>query len=338
MSGSVGQAVYLAAAVLGTLLIGLSALWGCAALAYRLSGGRQLKSLVIALGLGFTLALLLLLWHHRMLPALVGFAAGLALLLLWWRNLAPSNEGGWADDVARLAAGSTDGNIVTLQNVRNFEWRTASDYTQRWETRHYALQSLCSLDMIMSYWRGPSIAHALFSFGFGGAEYAVFSVEIRRKRAQRFSEIGGFFKQFELAILAADERDIVRLRTNVRREEVYLYRLRLPQTAMRALFLGYIDAANQLECVPRYYNTITVNCTTLVFLMMRRIVGKLPLDPRLLFSGYLPGYVYRIGGLDRSYPLAELRARGRITERARLADSSPTFSADIRAGIPGIEP
>jgi hypothetical protein len=104
---------------------------------------------------------------------------------------------------------------------------------------------------------------------------------------------------------------------------------------MRSLFLGYIDEANTLVRTPRFYNTITVNCTTLVYQMMQRIVGYLPLSYRLIFSGYLPEYVYRVGGLDQSYSLKELRARGRISERAQEADRSDTFSEDIRRGIPG---
>ena len=108
----------------------------------------------------------------------------------------------------------------------------------------------------------------------------------------------------------------------------------MPADNMRSLFLAYVEEANRLARTPRFYNTITVNCTTLVYQMMRRIVGRLPLDIRLLFSGYLPGYVYKVGGLDVRHSLAELRALGRITERAKQSDRRPTFSADIRAGVP----
>jgi hypothetical protein len=129
----------------------------------------------------------------------------------------------------------------------------------------------------------------------------------------------------------------VRLRTNVRGEDDYLYRLRLPPGDMRALFLSYIQEANGLKDTPRWYNTVTVNCTMLVYHMMKRIVGHLPLSYRLLFSGYLPEYVYSVGGFDRRLTLEELRRRGRITQRARRSDRSDAFSADIREGVPGHE-
>ncbi|HXC07830.1 MAG TPA: DUF4105 domain-containing protein, partial [Steroidobacteraceae bacterium] len=191
---------------------------------------------------------------------------------------------------------------------------------------------------IVSYWTIPAIAHMLISFGFDGGEHVVYSVEVRRQKHQGFSEIGGFFKEFELSIVAADERDVIRVRTNVRGEEAYLYRIRMPVPAIRSLFLGYIDQGNTLVTTPRFYNTITVNCTTLVYHMMQHIVGYLPLNYRLLLTGYLPEYVYRVGGLDDRFSLEELRARGRITDRARRSDRSDSFSADIREGIPAPEP
>jgi hypothetical protein len=312
----------------------LLALWGAFALWFRAPGGRPLKVLaVVAWGL-FSLLSLLGLSGTR--PALMAAAFALAFgaLLLWWHRLRPSNDRDWADEVAEMTSGSVQGHRVVLRNVRNFDWRTETDYTPRWETRSYELQQLRSLDMILSYWTIRPIAHVLFSFGFDDGEHVVFSVEIRRERSARFSSIGGFFKEFELCILATDERDVIRLRTNVRREDDYLYRISIPESAMRSLFLAYVEQANDLVRAPRFYNTITVNCTTLIYHMMNLIVGHLPLDLRLLFSGYLPGYVYRVGGLDGRYTLEQLRAFGRITERARSSDRSASFSADIRQGVP----
>jgi hypothetical protein len=191
--------------------------------------------------------------------------------------------------------------------------------------------------MILSYWSNQAIAHVLISFGFNNGEHVVFSVEIRRRKGDGFSEIGGFFKEFELSVIAADERDVIRVRANIRAEDDYLYRIRLPVPAMRSLFLAYVDQANRLVVAPRFYNTLSVNCTTLVYHMVKHIVGYLPWDYRLLLSGYLPAYVYRIGGLDTRYTLKQLRAFGRITERAKKSGRSATYSADIRQGVPRVE-
>jgi len=276
------------------------------------------------------------LWQGRFAFGLVGFGLSFGALLVWWRRLVPSNDRIWADDVAQMTSGTIDGNRVTLHNVRNFAWRTQTDYLARWETRCYDLERLASVDMIMSYWSRRTIAHMLVSFGFEDGEHVAFSVEIRRERHESYSEIGGFFKEFELSVIAADERDVVRLRTNVRGEDAYLYRVRMAVPAVRSLFLAYVDEANALVHAPRFYHTITGNCTTLVYQMMKRIVGHLPFDYRVLLSGYMPEYVYSVGGLDRNFPLEELRALGYISERAKKADGNETFSADIRRGVPPI--
>src|ERR1700686_4969374 len=320
MSISAASLLRFAATLLATLIVGSSAMWGAFALWFQAPGGRVLKTLSVLSWARFSLTLMIAFWQGRTAGGFLAFTVAFGALLIWWQRITPSNDRIWADDVAQMTSGTVDGNRVTLRNVRNFEWRSNTDYTQRWETRHYDLDRLESVDMIMSYWTGPAIAHMLISFGFDDGEHVVFSVEIRRERIETFSEFGGFFKEFELSVIAADERDVIRVRTNVRGEDTYLYRLRMPVSAMRSLFLGYIDEANTLARLPRFYNTITVNCTTLVYHMMQRIVGSLQLSCRLIFYGYLPEYVYRVRGLDQRYSLEELRARGRISERARAAD------------------
>ena len=314
----------------------LSGAWGFLALMYQAPGGRIVRGLVVSLWVLSCLVLIGVMAYGAMVAGVTIFAVEFGALLTWWHRIAPSNDRDWADDVARMTTGVVSGDQVTVQNVRCFEWRTTTDYDPRWETRRYDLKRLCSVDMVLSYWSMSAIAHVLVSFGFDDGDHLVFSVEIRREKTEKFSEIGGFFKEFELSILACDERDVIRLRTHVRREDVYLYRLRMPPEHRRALFLAYIAEANELSRTPRFYNTLSTNCTTLVYRMMRRIVGRLPLDFRLLLSGYLPGYVYRVGALDSRYPLSELKAFGRIDERARRSDRSLGFSADIRAGIPPI--
>jgi hypothetical protein len=337
MNPTTASYLRIATTLLATLLVGFPAIWGVFALWYQIPGGQIPKVLGVIVWVAFSVTMVIALWQGRLAVGLLVFALAFAGMLIWWTRLQPSNDGLWADDVAQMTTGTIAGNRVTLHNVRNFDWRSTTDYIQRWETRSYDLDRLTSVDMIMSYWTIPAIAHMLISFGFDDGSHVAFSVEIRRKKTQEFSEVGGFFKEFELSIIAADERDVIRVRTNIRGEDDYLYQLRMPLAAMRSLFLGYIGEANSLIDKPRFYNTITVNCTTLVYHMMRRIVGYLPVDYRLLLSGYLPEYVYGVHGLNQRYPLEELRARGRITDRAKQSDRSPNFSADIREGLLGVD-
>ena len=334
MSGAGAALLHSAAVMLATLaVIGVGG-WTALALRFQAPGGAVLKSCLISLWLVFSVAVLIGLQSEHAALAALSFALAFVVVLIWWHSLKPSNNRAWADDVALTLSGEVSDDTAILSNVRNFTWRGAGDYTARWETRRYDLRHLCTVDLITSYWDIPGVAHVLISFGFEDGTYLAFSVEIRRQRNEAFSALGGFFKQFELSVIAADERDVVRVRTNLRGEDDYLYRLRLPVPAIRSLFCAYIDQANSLVHTPRFYNTITVNCTMLVYHMMRHILGRLPFSLRLVFTGFLPGYVYSVGGLDQRYTLKQLRTFGRITERARQADGSASFSQDIRAGIP----
>jgi hypothetical protein len=338
MSSTASSFLRIAVALLASLLVGLPAAWVVLALWFQAPGGNALKIAIVAVWIIICVGVLFALWQGRTVLGLLAFAAVFAAILLWWQRIPPSNARLWADDVAQMTTGTVEGDRVTLHNVRNFDWRSNTDYTQRWETRRYDLAQLSSVAMIMSYWSGPAIAHMLISFGFDDGQHVAFSVEVRRDKREAYSELGGFFKMFELSIVAADERDVIAVRTNVRGEDDYLYRVRMPLSAMRSLFLAYVDQANSLLTTPRFYNTITANCTTLVYHMVTRIVGYLPLSYRLLLTGYLPAYVYRVGGLDLRYTLQQLRVMGRITDRAKQSGRSETFSADIRRGIPDIDP
>lgn len=329
------------ARVAWTLVLLLSSLWAVPALHFRLPLPAPWPSIGAVAWAVFALAAIALLWREGAARPVLAYGVAFVLLLGWWVRIAPSDTRAWADDVARHLQPQIQGEVVVLANVRNFDWRSDDDYTPRWETRRYDLDRLRSVDMALSYWMGPAIAHTLVSFGFddgqGGAEQLAFSIEIRRERGESFSAIAGFFKQYELSLVAADERDILRVRTNVRGEDVYLYRVALAPAARRALFLAYLAEADALARQPRFYATLTANCTTIVYAMAQRIVGGLPLDWRLLASGYLAEYLHGVGGLAPGHALAELRSAGRITERAQAADADARFSQAIRRGVPGME-
>ncbi|MFK3736979.1 DUF4105 domain-containing protein [Massilia sp. TN1-12] len=276
--------------------------------------------------------------RRRTRALLAAFAGAALVLLAWWQSLAPSHDRVWADDVARLLEADVDGDRVVLRNVRNFDWVTETRYAPRWETRAYDLSRLVSGDLILSYWMGPHIAHTLVSFGFDDGRKLVFSLEIRKERQESFSAVGGFFREFEQVIIAADESDIVRTRSNVRKEDVYMYRLRATPAQLRTLFKAYLERAERLRRQPEFYNTLTSNCTTIVFDLARQIDPGLPLDIRLLLSGHVDEYAYDQHALTPGVPFAELRRRAYIDERARRADrdDSRSFSQAIRVGIPGV--
>ncbi|MFG5777926.1 DUF4105 domain-containing protein [Comamonas sp. J-3] len=327
--------------LIASLLMLGAVVWACGALWYQLAGSvtsASARGLILGVWVGVGLYCIFLLWQHRVPKALLVFGVLLAAILLWWNTIQPSNTRRWAPDVAQQLSGSVQGDIVQLHNVRNFDWQSENKATPRWENRSYDLRQLASVDMATSYWMGPAIAHTLVSFGFddgkGPRRYLTFSVEIRKEAHESFSAIGGFFKQFELSLVAAEERDILRVRSNLRGEDVYLYSVKMPHAAMRSLFIAYVDKANKLVEQPQFYHTVFANCTTIVFDMVKAIVPGLPLDWRLLASGYLPQYVDSVGALAREHDFAAIQAAALINARAKSTQPSDDFSAAIRKGVP----
>nr|WP_145548166.1 DUF4105 domain-containing protein [Variovorax boronicumulans] len=220
------------------LVLLLSSLWAVPALHHRLPLPAPWGSVVAGGWALFALAAIWLLWREGAARPVLAYGVAFALLLGWWVRIAPSDARVWADDVARHLEAQVEGGVVLLSNVRNFDWRSDTDYTARWEARRFDLDRLRTVDMALSYGMGPPIAHTLVSFGFDDGQRIVFSVEIRKQPGESFSAVAGLFKQYELSLVAADERDILRVRTNVRGEDVYLYRVQLAPAAQRALFLA----------------------------------------------------------------------------------------------------
>ncbi len=320
-----------------SLLLIAAVIWGSFAVWFQGPQAQWAKVLLIGLWAVVGIWTIWRVWAAQSIwPSLVFFAVVLIGLLGWWATIKPSNDRVWADDVAYVLKPEVHGNLVTLNRVRDFHWRTTEDYDIRWEPRSYDLNQLVSADLILSYWMGPQVAHTLVSFGFKDGSHVVFSLEIRKEHGEKFSAIGGFFRQFEVVMIAADERDIVRVRSNVRGEQVYLYRLAVPQEDLRKMFLNYVDEAQSLVHTPTFYNTLTSNCTTIVYDLARRISPTLPLDYRLVLSGYLAEYAQDAKVLTPDVDFATLKQRGFINPRAIAAGDSPAFSALIRQGVPGI--
>ena len=274
----------------------------------------------------------------RLLICLGGFI----LVLAWWLTLKPSNNRNWQADVAQTAWAEVNGDLVTIHNYRNCDYRAEFEYTCKWETKTVRLSELRGIDVAFIHWGLPMIAHMIVSFRFADDDYVAISIEMRKQVGQSYSAIRGFFRQYTLIYIFADERDLIRLRANFRKDEgVYLYRTTADQDYSRRLFLQYLKRANQLHERPEWYNAVTSNCTTSVFAEMLAI-GPLPpgisrLDPRILLSGGADKMLYNAGYLAGKLPFNELREQAHINPAARAAGDSADFSRTIRAGRVGFE-
>lgn len=269
-----------------------------------------------------------------LVPLVGAFLVVLAALLARWASLEPSNDRDWREDAAVLAYATLDGDRVTVHNIRNFDYRSETDFTPAYYDRTFDLGELESVDIVASYWMGPAIAHVFVSFGFRGDRYLAISVEARKPRGEGYSTLKGFFRQYELIYVVADERDVIRLRTNYRRdppEDVYVYRAKGEAASGRELFLEYMRRINALRSRPEFYNSLTTNCTTILWTNSRLIPEGVPFSWKILASGYLPEYLYELGRLrTEGLPFAELRRRAHINRRAMAADAAADFSRRIR--------
>ena len=317
-----------------TLLIAIATTWASLALWYRLPVQESMRGFAGSVFFLISVSTIAALFSRLRRPALVCFIAVFGIVLVWWTTIRPDGHANWAPDVARQVTGTLNGDVLTLTNVRDFEWRSDSDFTERWMSRTYDLTKLRTLDLFMSYWAGPEIAHTIMSFGFEGGEFLAWSIEVRRTKGGQYSPIADLFKSNPLVIIAADERDVVRLRTNIRHEDVQLYRLRAPPQKARLLLLEYVADANGLAESPRFYNSITTNCTTTIIQMMRVVGDTMPLNWRFIVNGYLPDYAYQRGALDTRMSLQVLKALSHIDKRAVEAGNSSDFSRRIRVDVP----
>jgi hypothetical protein len=265
------------------------------------------------------------------------FGIWFAVVLGWWLTLKPAADGKWQPDVARIPWAEIEGDEVTIHNVRNFDYRTETDFTPRWETRKLRLSQLTGIDMFVNYWGSPWMAHPIVSFRFADSAPLCFSIETRKKEGQSYSAIGGLYRQYNLTYIAADERDVVRVRTNYRKgEDAYLYRTTAGRAQTRARFLEYIGSINQLRETPRWYNAVATNCTTGIR-SQHPAAERAPWDWRLLVNGKADELMYERKAIETGgLPFVHLKRRALINSAAQAANHAADFSARIREGLPGM--
>ena len=257
-----------------------------------------------------------------------------AVLLIWWQTLTPTLDKDWAPDVAQISHGMIEGNKLVMYNVRNFDYQSVSDFDQKWETRTYNLNNLKGLDIFLSYWASDHIAHTILSWDFGADGHLAISIETRKDKTQQYSAVKGFFKQYEIAYIAADERDIIRLRTNFRKERVYLYRLEVPNNQVVNLLKDYLKEMNRLVAEPEFYDALTRNCTTTIKIHTDAInPGKPPpLDWRLLATGHVDELLYKRKNVSTALPFEELRKASRVNLQMQKGGRE-AFSETMRAHL-----
>jgi hypothetical protein len=327
--------------VLSFLVAILANVWAAAALFFDLPSPAYRIPLAVIYSIAILVVLITLKSPRSLLVMFVAFGVAVT----WWFSLKPSNNRDWQRDVAQTAWAEINGDQVVIHNVRNFEYRTETDYTPHWETRTVNLSKLRGVDLSVIYWGSPYIAHTILSFDFGDQGYLAISVETRKEVGESYSAIRGFFRYYELIYTIADERDVIRLRTNYRPgahglgEDVYLFHTLASPQQVEAIFLDYLRRVNRLRDHPEWYNALTNNCTTNVALHVAD-AGDSNFsrgDWRILLNGKSDEMLYDHGDLAGNLPLAELKQKAYINPVARAAGDSLDFSQTIRRERPGFD-
>jgi hypothetical protein len=265
----------------------------------------------------------------RILAAVVAALAAVAGVLVAMRR--PSNERTWSPDQERLAHAEIRGDLVTIRDIRNFTYRSTTDYTPGYYDRTFDLRKLDSVWFVVEPFGRHGAAHTFVSFGFADHDFLAISIEIRKEVGESFSVLRGILREYEVMYVFGDERDLIGLRANHRKDEVYLYRIRATPEAMREMFLSMIERANALRAKPEFYNTLTNTCTTNLVDHVNRIVpGRVPFHTAVLLPATADRFAYDLGLLDTAIAFEETKRAAKINELAARYADDPAFSRRIR--------
>lgn len=274
------------------------------------------------------------LWRSRRAWPMLAVAVLLVAWFALWSTIRPSHEREWRPEVAVMPRVEVHGDTVLISGYRQFEYRSADDFTARHGHRELRLSDIVGLDFYVSYWREGPVAHTFVSFLVRDADPVAVSIETRPEVGEGFAPVASLFKHFELIYVVGDERDLVKVRTNHRGEQVFLYRTNVSAEAARRLFLVYAERINELAAQPEFYHLLSNSCTINIVRYANRAGREGTLDLRHVLNGWSDRYMYRAGFIDNSMPFAELRERSNITAAAQAAAGDPAFPATIRAGLP----
>ena len=323
------------ARILVSLGVVLCAMFAAGVIWYQGPSVVALRVLLVVAWLGLSATSLVLYIRGYRAIVLLAFAVPFAGLVAWFASIEARNDRVWSPEMAQTVTYVAKGNSIVISNVRNFHWTGPATAEPLWEKRTYDLSTLAHVDVLSLYWKGPGIAHTYFSFVWQSGEALSISVEIRKEKDEAYSPVGGFFKAYELAVLAGDERDFYGWRVFFPKEDLQLFRTRADPTQARTLLLALLDNANEVAATPVFYNTLLENCTTEVWMLTAAMGKGAPVDWRVLASGYLPDFLHDQGILETMDPVAGLRNRGHVLPAAKAALDRGLSGADFSSAIRG---
>ena len=290
-------------------------LWMAGAIYYDVGRGTKWAWLLVFVWVA-SVALMFLVWQPSWRPFLAVLGV-FAPFLCWWFSQRPSNERDWNPNTSVLARVVRSGDTITIDNVRNTEYRTLEDFTPHYETRTFHLSRLCAADILFFYWGSPWMSHPILVFDFGRDGRICISIEVRYRVGQEYNLLRSLYRQQEQIYVVADERDVVLRRTEHEQgSDGYLYRLQVDMDEIRTVFLDYVEAINSLYEKPCWYHGLSANCTTSIYRLPH---SRVRCDWRILINGQLDWSLYARQRLDQTRPFDVLKRESRINEIANRA-------------------
>jgi hypothetical protein len=249
-------------------------------------------------------------------------------------RIRPSNDRDWSPELSVLPTTEFDGNQIHIRNIRNCNYLSDENYVVNHYDKTVRLDDIQSVDFIVVPFKSaPSLAHTMFSFGMRDGSYLGVSVEVRKEKNEEYKPLLGMGNQYEIMYVVADERDLIRLRTRHRDDDVYVYPTVATAQQSQELFANVMRRVNNLAGQPEFYHSVSNNCTTNLAEHVNSLQAKkVPLSWKVLLPGFSAKYAYDLGLLDNRIPFEDLQLISNVNELAERNFDSPQFSQAIRTG------
>ena len=244
----------------------------------------------------------------------------------------PSNDRDRVERDAILTTSTIQWDNITIKNMRNFTRRSDDDFDKTFYDKTFDINDVQSVDYFLStfLWE-EKVGHTWLSFGLSDWSQIPISIEARKEKWEEYSPLKWLFNQYELAYVIADEQDITTLRTEVRGDPVYQYRLNVAAPQAQALLLSLLHTANDLSEDAVFYNTVVDNCTSVLRKHTNKISpGKLGLHLWLILTWLSDYYLFDQWLINTTSPRESLRTDHRINEKVTKIVGKDDFSVLLR--------
>ncbi len=234
--------------------------------------------------------------------ALLVLLVGALVLLIVVSLREPSLSRTWDEDVSILAGVEiSNDEAVTLTQIRDWSYAISSISSKDYFDASFDPKDIVAMWMYEQQLDTSGlIAHIFLVFEFDESyergRYLGLSVETRREQGEEYSIIGGALRSFEITHIWATEKDLVTRRVQYLDYPLTRYRIKIPAEYRSRIFLKFAKESRSLASVPRWYNTVSNNCTSsLIKYVNESEPGAIPFHYSYALTGKVDEYLEQLG-------------------------------------------